>query len=176
MTGDYLDVFFTLHRGLPREGPGVPEDVAWASALAEVSKNAQVLDAAFGPVADIAALRRACPKGTVRAVDQVAHFVDEAQARTVGDPKVAVVQADMAHESGVADHITTAGCTILGQRRLSDAAWEAYHGPIDATVAALKPKAAGALADVLAEAEDEARIWRTYRDSFGYTPFVVRPV
>jgi hypothetical protein len=29
---------------------------------------------------------------------------------------------------------------------------------------------------VLAEAEDEARIWRTYRDSFGYTPFVVRPV
>jgi trans-aconitate methyltransferase len=240
MTGDALEAFFTLHRGLPREGPGEPADVAWATALAQVPPNARVLDAACGPGADIAALRAACPEGTIRAVEQVAHFVEEARARTSGDPKVTVAQADMATETGpfdfiwcagavyflgvetalrrwraalapggaiafsqvcwitdapdeearthwadyadmtdesrVADQIAAAGYTILGQRRLSDAAWEAYYGPLDAAVAALKPKATGALADVLAEAEEEARIWRAHKDSFGYTLFVVRPV
>ena len=48
--------FFTLHRDLPREGPGVAEDVAWTVSLLKLGARAQIADVACGPGGDIAAL------------------------------------------------------------------------------------------------------------------------
>ena len=66
---------------------------------------------------------------------------------------------------------------MLGQRRLSDAAWEAYFTPLDARIAALRTRGADpALAQVLDEAEEEAACWRAHRDEYGYLLSVVRPL
>lgn len=81
----------------------------------------------------------------------------------------------MTDEAGVRTAVRAAGYRILGERRLSDVAWEAYYGPLDRAIAALRPEADGALAAVLDEAEEEAAIWRDMRDGFGYTLFVTAP-
>ena len=75
----------------------------------------------------------------------------------------------------ITDQIAAAGYEVLGSRRLSDAAWEAYYTPLDGRIAALRPGAEGALATVLDEAEEEAACWRAHRDEFGYLLSVVRP-
>ena len=62
--------FFAVHSGLSREGPGTAGDVTWACAAAAVAPGAAICDAACGPGADIAALRRAAPDGTVVAFDR----------------------------------------------------------------------------------------------------------
>lgn len=239
MTEDYWKAFFTLHRGLPREGPGEPSDVAWAAKVAGLSADARILDAACGPGADIAALRAVASQGHVRAVEKVSHFVEEARARTAGDAGVEVIEgdmmaqsgpfdfiwcagaiyfvgvtqalqawrgclapggrvafsqvcwltdgppsrakafwadyADMTDEAGVRARIADAGYEILAERRLSDAAWEAYYGPLDRAIATLRPEADEALAAVLDEAEEEAAVWWEARGSFGYTHFVTAP-
>ncbi|MEM6887648.1 MAG: class I SAM-dependent methyltransferase [Pseudomonadota bacterium] len=240
MTEDaYWQDFFKLHRGLPREGPGLPEDVAWAAATAGVVPTARILDAACGPGADLAALRAAAPEGHIRAVEKVAQFAEAARKRAGSDPRVAVATGDMmaetgpfdfiwcagavyfpgvrgalegwraalapggaiafsqvcwftknasvrAHgfwanygdmtdEAGVAAQIGAAGYSILGKRRLSDAAWEAYYTPLDAAVLALRSTETGTMATVLDQAEEEADVWRGDRDNFGYTLFVVHP-
>lgn len=71
--------------------------------------------------------------------------------------------------------IESAGFEILGTRKVSDAAWEAYYGPLDARVAMLRGGANAALNKVLDEADAEARAWRGNRDSSGYLICVVRP-
>ncbi|MEM8555344.1 MAG: class I SAM-dependent methyltransferase [Pseudomonadota bacterium] len=81
----------------------------------------------------------------------------------------------MTDEAGVTARIEAAGYEILGQRRLSDAAWEAYYRPLDQRVAALRPTVDAELAEVLDASDEEARMWRTYRDVFGYVLSVVRP-
>lgn len=93
MTGD-MQAFFEVHRGLPREGPGMPEDVHWA--LAQIDPPARVLDAACGPGADTATLAEALPQARIEAVEMVPHFVMEAQKRTAhfGD-RIMVSDADM---------------------------------------------------------------------------------
>ena len=42
------EAFFTVHRGLPREGPGTAEDVAWACGLAGLPEGAVICDAVCG--------------------------------------------------------------------------------------------------------------------------------
>ena len=239
MSNPYWDAFFELHRDLPREGPGLPEDVAWAAGLAGLAADAQMCDVACGPGADIPALRAAAPQGSLYAFDKVEHFVAEAQARYGDDPLadiavgdmndlpgtydfvwcagaiyfMGVTEAltrwrsallpggtiafsqvcwftqtpsqyardgwadypDMTDEAGVCARVAAAGYEVLATRRLSDAAWEAYYTPLDARVAALRPNATGALADVLQESEAEAALWRDARDEFGYLLCVVRP-
>lgn len=83
--------------------------------------------------------------------------------------------ADMTDEAGVREAIETAGYECIAERRLSDAAWENYYTPLDQRIAALREGAAGALADVLDEAEAEAGLWRGERTAFGYLLCVVRP-
>ncbi len=81
--------FFVVHKDLPREGPGAPEDVAWACALAGVAADAVICDAGSGPGGDVAALLAAAPRGRVVAVDMHfgaaadARFADETRARGV---------------------------------------------------------------------------------------------
>lgn len=82
---------------------------------------------------------------------------------------------EMTDEAGVLSQINAAGYEVLGTRRLSDAAWEAYFQPIDARISALRATADDALSAVLDEAEEEAAVWRAHRDEFGYLLCVVRP-
>ncbi|NRB04613.1 MAG: class I SAM-dependent methyltransferase [Rhodobacteraceae bacterium] len=107
------DAFFTVHRELHREGPGLPEDVAWALAQLGASP-ARVLDAACGPGADTQTLARLLPDASIDAVEKQAHFVDEARARLdVGRDRVRLWQGDMFDLSGAYDLIWCAGAAYF---------------------------------------------------------------
>jgi hypothetical protein len=71
--------------------------------------------------------------------------------------------------------IAAAGYALLGQRVLSDAAWEAYYDPMEERIARLRPGADPALAKVLDAGQAEIDLWRAHRRSFGYALSVVRP-
>lgn len=71
--------------------------------------------------------------------------------------------------------IEAAGYERLGQKVVSDAAWEAYYTPMEARIARLRPGADPALTAVLDEGQAEMDLWRAYRRSFGYALSVVRP-
>ncbi len=234
-----MSAFFTLHRDLPREGPGEAADVAWATALAQTPADAAIADLACGPGADIAALLAAAPEGHVTGIDKQQHFVDAVNARFGDDPRVTARQGDMAQPDGqfdliwcagalyilglqkglrgwrtslrpggaiafsqpcyfasnpsdaamafwggdevlgqpaLAAQIGLAGYALLGTRRLSDAAWEAYYQPQDARIDQLWPDADDDLRHVLTEAREEAQQWRAVRAETGYLLCVVRPV
>lgn len=81
----------------------------------------------------------------------------------------------MSDTDGITAQIEAAGYEILGQRRLSDAAWENYFGPLDARGAQLRNGADDALNTVLDEAAEEAEVWRAHGQEFGYLLSVVRP-
>ncbi len=85
--------FFTLHRDLPREGPGERGDVAWAAELAGLKPDARICDAACGPGADIPALLFAAPEANVTGFDLHQPFVDDAAARFARDPRVTLTRA-----------------------------------------------------------------------------------
>lgn len=109
MTSDLQTAFFTLHRDLPREGPGEAADIAWAAALAGVGPKGQLADVGCGPGADIAALLDAAPQGHVTALDKTPHFIEEARARWQGDDRVTLLKADMAAIHNPYDMIWCAG-------------------------------------------------------------------
>lgn len=109
MNDAYREAFFTLHRDLPREGPGEPADVAWAAGIAKTPRSARICDAACGPGADIAALRRAAPDGQVIAMDKHAHFIDQAREMHGQDPAVTPQVGDMGQITGPFDLIWCAG-------------------------------------------------------------------
>lgn len=88
--------FFALHRDLPREGPGTPDDVAFAVGLAGLPQKAVIADVGCGPGGDIAALLAAAPDGLVVGLDLHQPFVDQARARFAAHPKVTVRAGDMA--------------------------------------------------------------------------------
>ncbi len=102
--------FFDIHRGLDREGPGLPKDVAWAVALAGLSGQVRVCDAGCGPGADLVTLADTLPEARIDGIDGVEHFVEEAQDRVArfGD-RVRVRVGDMAAISGPYDLIWCAG-------------------------------------------------------------------
>ena len=104
-----MSAFITLHRDLPREGPGLPEDVAWAASVVGLRPDAVICDAACGPGADFAALLKAAPQGHVTGIDKMAHFVQAAQDAHAGDTRVSVKQGDMAQFDGQFDMIWCAG-------------------------------------------------------------------
>jgi len=107
------EAYFTLHRDLPREGPGEAADVAWATALAGLRDDAEIADIACGPGADIAALLQAAPNGHVTALDKTPHFVAAARAIRRDDPRVMVLQADMARIMNAYDLIWCAGAVYF---------------------------------------------------------------
>lgn len=109
MTPEYREAFFTLHRDVPREGPGTPEDVHWAAGILGLREDARICDAACGPGADIAPLLAAASQGHVTALDKTDHFVDAAQALFADDKRVSVAVADMSDITGPFDMIWCAG-------------------------------------------------------------------
>lgn len=112
MTDD-MTAFFTLHRDLPREGPGEPSDVNWAVEQVDLPARAEIADVACGPGSDIGALRAAIPQGHVTALDKTAHFVDTARGRFVADGNVTLLRADMAAIANEYDLIWCAGAVYF---------------------------------------------------------------
>ncbi|MEM0947701.1 MAG: class I SAM-dependent methyltransferase [Pseudomonadota bacterium] len=98
--------FFEIHEGLDRQGPGLPEDVAWAIARANVPAGAHILDAGCGAGADIPALL-SHGDARVTAVDTHVPFIDIVRRR-FPDRVVAEAQS-MADPEGPFDFIWCAG-------------------------------------------------------------------
>jgi SAM-dependent methyltransferase len=110
---DAWDAFLTLHRDLPREGPGEAADVVWAAAIAGTPSDARILDAACGPGGDIAALLDVAPRGHVTACDRIAHFMAAARETHAEDPRVTLLEADMTALQDPFDLIWCAGAVYF---------------------------------------------------------------
>ena len=131
--------FFTLHRDLPREGPGVPEDVHWALDMAGTPPTAHILDAASGPGADTVTLAEARPNATIEAIDITAHFVDEAARRTARfGTRVKARQGDYTDLDGQFDLIWCAGAAYFNGFLNSLSAWR-DHLATDGAIAFSEP-------------------------------------
>lgn len=106
------EAFFTLHREIPRQGPGTAEDVLWA--LDQIEPPARVIDAGCGPGADIETLAEALPKAEIDGFDIVPHFVSEARDRSnCFGPRVRIWCGDMEEITGPADLIWSAGAVYF---------------------------------------------------------------
>jgi SAM-dependent methyltransferase len=122
------EAFFTLHRDLPREGPGLAEDVIWA--LGHAWSRRHVIDAACGPGADTVTLAEALPDAQITGIDRQAHFVAAAQARVTGlGPRVTVAQGDLRDLTGPVDFIWCAGAVYIVGIEAALAAWRSVLAP-----------------------------------------------
>jgi len=236
--------FFTIHSDLPREGPGLDDDVHWAMDLIGVAGDARVLDAGCGPGGDIAALLSHIPHGHLTAVDPHAPFIDTVTSRFEDTPRLTPRAIGMEDATGPFDVIWSAGALyflggaaaldrlrpalapggaiafsepcfftdtpsrtargfwegedaairtvdeilditrakgfdVVGHRNLTDAAWEAYFGPIETRLAELKSGMVGRadqadLADAIAAQEREIAGWRAAKTETGYVLVVAR--
>lgn len=87
----------TLFSGLDRLAPGSAESVRWAIGVADISKNASVLDAGCGTGADLGVLATSVPQGRLVAVDMAAPMIARVKARF---PKLEAHVADMCNPPG----------------------------------------------------------------------------
>lgn len=238
-----FQLFFEVHKDLPREGPGSPDEVRWATGLANVPPDGAICDAGCGPGGDFAALLEAIPEGRLVGVDTTEHFITEALAKFDDDKRVeakvlSMEDADsldaapfdmiwcagalyffgvpdglaalkkamkpggvvafsypcfftdppsakakafwgddislVQSEAGLLSAVAESGFEVLGHRKVSDEAWEAYYQPQDARVAALRPDASPELVEVLDMCDAEAAGWRAAKDDTGYMLVVAR--
>ena len=84
--------------------------------------------------------------------------------------------AAVTDEAGVAEDVRAAGFEVVGARRISDAAWEAYYIPMERRLAALRDGAPSeALERAVSAAEDEIARWRADGGRNDYLQLLVRP-
>jgi SAM-dependent methyltransferase len=92
-------VFWDIHSGLPREGPGNRESTARALGLAApIPQEAHVLDIACGPGMQTLDLAELLPDATICAVDSHEPFVEETNRRAAAHgaaDRVKAICADM---------------------------------------------------------------------------------
>lgn len=118
------EAFFTVHRDIPRQGPGAPEDVLWALDLARTPAKARILDAACGPGADTVTLAEARPEAEILAVEITPHFVEETKQRVARfGPRVRVEERSYMDLDGAFDLIWCAGAVYFHGIRDVLAAW-----------------------------------------------------
>jgi len=103
------EAFLTLHADIPRQGPGLPEDVQWALDVLEVGRAARILDAGCGPGADLETLAEARPMARIEGIEQILHLAGEARERLRHFTNVEVMTGDMGALSGFYDFIWSAG-------------------------------------------------------------------
>ncbi|WP_299200055.1 class I SAM-dependent methyltransferase [uncultured Tateyamaria sp.] len=110
MTPEQWSAFLEVHKDLPREGPGAPEDVHWALDRIGISGSVDVFDAGCATGGDTVTLAQALSEARIRAVDTTEPFVAHAQARLApfGD-RVRVELGSMAEPGGTYDLIWCAG-------------------------------------------------------------------
>ena len=102
--------FWEVHSGLPREGPGEPADVAWATERAGLSGAVRILDAGCGPGADIESFAHLLPEARITGVETHPGFVEEARARLAAHAdRVTLLVGDMREAEGPFDLIWCAG-------------------------------------------------------------------
>ena len=108
------EAFFTVHRDLPREGPGMPEDVLWALDVAGTPEKARICDVACGPGADTVTLARARPLARIDALDTTPQFIDAAKVRVADfGPRVQAMVRDFADLPDDYDLIWCAGAAYF---------------------------------------------------------------
>lgn len=78
--------------------------------------------------------------------------------------------------AGHLGRVETAGYRVLGARWLGLAAWDAYYGPLEQRIAALRPNADAELNDVLDATQKEIAIWKAHGGDYGYYLTVAVPV
>ncbi len=106
------EAFFTLHRDIPRQGPGMAEDVLWV--LDQIDPPARIIDAGCGPGADMETFAATLPKVEIDGYDIVPHFVSEARDRLdCFGPRIRVWCGDMGEITGPADLIWSAGAVYF---------------------------------------------------------------
>lgn len=139
-------IMFTVHDGLPREGPGNRASTARAlSAVGDLASEPRLLDVGCGPGMQTGHLAELLPGANIEAIDAHADFVAEARARV--------------RAAGAAERVTV---TVADMRALDfapqsfDLIWcegAAYiMGVADAVTAwrpLLKPRGAIALTDAV---------------------------
>jgi ubiquinone/menaquinone biosynthesis C-methylase UbiE len=123
-------VFFEVHRGLPRQGPGSKESTARAvAALGEMPASPRILDIACGPGKQTIDLAALVPEANITAVDFHAPFVEEAgqRAKAAGcAERVRFLQGDMRalpFEPGSFDLIWCEGAAYIMGVANALAAW-----------------------------------------------------
>ena len=95
------DAFLTVHKDLPRQGPGGSEDVAWAAGLANISKAGSICDAGCGTGGDISDLLALVPDGNVSAIDEQSNFIQFAKNRFQKIENLYFYKTDMAHVGNI---------------------------------------------------------------------------
>lgn len=124
----------------------------------------------LGLEAGLARMGTALKPGGVLAFSEPCLFVDAPSADAVG-----FWEGYPARDAdGIAAAVAGQGFETLGTRVLGDAAWEAYYGPMEARIAALRPSADARLRDMLDLHADEAALWRRVRGETGYLLTVAR--
>ena len=83
--------------------------------------------------------------------------------------------AEMTDIAGVSEKIADAGFRLETHFVLPPEDWQAYLGPLGARAALLRPEADGVLRQVVDGALEEAALFDTHGESYGYAFFVVTP-
>lgn len=110
MSPEEWQAFLEARDGLPRQGPGAPEDVHWVLDRLGLSGAIDVFDAGCGPGDDTVVLAEALPQARIRAVDTAEPFVRQAQERVAAfGPRVDVAVGGMEDAGGHYDLIWCAG-------------------------------------------------------------------
>ena len=107
------DAFLTLHRNLPREGPGEPADIEWLGQQISLPERALIADLGCGPGADIGPLLELAPRSVVVAVDHNPQFLLQLSEKYDRNPRVDIRMADMREPGGRFDLIWSAGAVYL---------------------------------------------------------------
>ncbi len=107
------EAFLTLHRNLPREGPGEPADIEWLGRQINLPEGARICDNACGPGADIGPLLALAPGAHVTAIDINPQFLGQAAEEWGEDPRVDLLMGDMRDPGGPYDLIWCAGGVYL---------------------------------------------------------------
>lgn len=125
---DMMKGFFTVHRTLPREGPGEAADVHWA--LSQIPTPARVLDAACGSGADTETLAKALPGAHIEAIEKTPHFATETAERLADfGARITVREGDAFAPGGRYDFIWCAGAVYFAGIENALTGWRANLAP-----------------------------------------------
>ena len=100
-----MATFMQVYGPIPRQGPGTAADVAWACEAAGTEPDARICDVGCGSGADLAALRRAAPRGAVVGLEPDIGLVVAAGTR-LDDPGVTVLRGVGVASDGGRDPVT----------------------------------------------------------------------
>ncbi|PLL13297.1 class I SAM-dependent methyltransferase [Tabrizicola sp. TH137] len=124
----------------------------------------------LGLEAGLARMAGALRPGGVLAFSEPCFFADAPSAAAMGFWEGYPTR----DAAGIAAAVADAGYESLGVRALGDAAWEAYYGPMEARIAALRAGADARLSAMLDICAEEAALWRRVRAETGYLLTVAR--